>query len=679
MMKTKFYALLFFLTVAMSGCDNEYDDTGIRTQIAEVTDQVKALQTLTEALQNRDYILSVVPTTVEGVPGYLITFAQAEPVTILCGTSVIAAVDTSHGDYVVFTLADGTTTITLPRSNAVTIGLDGYDVLYCTASSLDIPLLFPSTLKSGDYTSIAATVTNDNGTGTDIQTRASAGTNGVWKVDITQPAFGDDGMIISNSSKVTLTPPKHVKLSDTAILKVTLVDKKGMETTVTRPIKYSTVAAVTSTAGNLSSVATDAEMTALAIKGSVDATDLAYIRNTLTKLEVLDLSMTDMVTLPGWGLGFHPDDGYQPNTTLKEVMLPASLVTIGKSAFLNCRALDYVDTGNAETITEYAFEGCSNLREVILSEKLKTVGNCAFRNCVSLSLIDIPGSVETLGRWVFENCGNLQSVVLHEGVQSLSESTFYGCGIRSVSIPSTVTSIPKWTFQDCKYLEHVNWHDGITSIGEAAFNRCTSLRNIRIPARVTAIEPVTFSNCTALHSVGFHDNIIRIGANAFDKCHALNLEEINQDNPCNLPANLTTLEENAFLNCTGITRVCLPEGVTAVPKYAFNGCTKLNGVVLSEQTATIGDWAFAGTALTGISLPATVTALGDNVFHNCSELIGIQSYATIAPTITATTFSHDKGTIKEQCRLFVLPAASLAYDSWKSYFKALVADLTVQP
>lgn len=100
MMKTKFYALLFFLTVAMSGCDNEYDDTGIRTQIAEVTDQVKALQTLTEALQNRDYILSVVPTTVEGVPGYLITFAQAEPVTILCGTSVIAAVDTSHGDYV---------------------------------------------------------------------------------------------------------------------------------------------------------------------------------------------------------------------------------------------------------------------------------------------------------------------------------------------------------------------------------------------------------------------------------------------------------------------------------------------------------------------------------------------------------------------------------------------------
>jgi len=486
-------------------------------------------------------------------------------------------------------------------------------------------------------------------------------------------------MIIPNSSKVTLTPPKHVKLSDTAILKVTLVDKKGMETTVTRPIKYSTVAAVTSTAGNLSSVATDAEMTALAIKGSVDATDLAYIRNTLTKLEVLDLSMTDMVTLPGWGLGFHPDDGYQPNTTLKEVMLPASLVTIGKSAFLNCRALDYVDTGNAETITEYAFEGCSNLREVILSEKLKTVGNCAFRNCVSLSLIDIPGSVETLGRWVFENCGNLQSVVLHEGVQSLSESTFYGCGIRSVSIPSTVTSIPKWTFQDCKYLEHVNWHDGITSIGEAAFNRCTSLRNIRIPARVTAIEPVTFSNCTALHSVGFHDNIIRIGANAFDKCHALNLEEINQDNPCNLPANLTTLEENAFLNCTGITRVCLPEGVTAVPKYAFNGCTKLNGVVLSEQTATIGDWAFAGTALTGISLPATVTALGDNVFHNCSELIGIQSYATIAPTITATTFSHDKGTIKEQCRLFVLPAASLAYDSWKSYFKALVADLTVQP
>ena len=107
-------------------------------------------------------------------------------------------------------------------------------------------------------------------------------------------------------------------------------------------------------------------------------------------------------------------------------------------------------------------------------------------------------------------------------------------------------------------------------------------------------------------------------------------------------------------------------------------CIKLSGVVLSKQTATIEDWAFAGTALTGISLPATVTSLGDNVFHNCSELIGVQSYPTTAPAITATTFSHDKGTIKEQCRLFVLPTASSAYDSWKNYFKAVVADLTVQ-
>ena len=48
----------------------------------------------------------------------------------------------------------------------------------------------------------------------------------------------------------------------------------------------------------------------------MDATDLAYIRNTLTKLEVLDLSMTDMVTLPGWGLGFHPDGGIRKTVVI---------------------------------------------------------------------------------------------------------------------------------------------------------------------------------------------------------------------------------------------------------------------------------------------------------------------------------------------------------------------------
>ena len=45
MKKTKFYALLFFLTVAMSGCDNEYDDTGIRTQ-SEVTEPGESLADL---------------------------------------------------------------------------------------------------------------------------------------------------------------------------------------------------------------------------------------------------------------------------------------------------------------------------------------------------------------------------------------------------------------------------------------------------------------------------------------------------------------------------------------------------------------------------------------------------------------------------------------------------------
>lgn len=583
------------------------------------------------------------------------------------GDSIFAkdGIDTSDPDNVTFTLADGATKITLPRTNGITVGFDSYDVFYGTAINNEIELVFPTTLKENDYTAIMATVTNESGTGMDIQTRSSA-TNNVWGVRITKPTF-TSGVIDAGSGKVTLTAPKNIKLSETAMLEVTITDKSGKKYTTTRPVKFFDGVIVESTAGNLSSIATDNSVTKIAIRGGMDASDFAYVRTSLTNLEVLDLSMTNMPVMYNRGLRF---DGATPNLTLRRVVLPSTVTEIEEAAFANCRALETIDIENTQSIGKWAFENCYALREVDLGDKLTVINQSAFMNCKALSSIDIPSSVETLGRWLFENCDNLATITLHEGLHTLSQSTFYGCGVVSIRIPSTVTEIPAWAFQDCKSLERIYLHDRITQMGENVFGRCCSLKQVTIPKGITAIGDYMFDGCKALRDIYFHDNITTIGTGAFAGCSSLMLQGTDSDHPYNLPASLTAIGETAFQNCTSIVGVTMPPQIETLPNYLFNTCTNLAYVVLPANLKQIGDWTFGMcSSLKVIDLPASVEKMGNLAFHGCSSLFQVQCRATTPPQIESDTFGNTEPEIVAN-RILLIPTSvnKSVYNTWSSYF-----------
>lgn len=580
-------------------------------------------------------------------------------------SNVISAVDaTTDPDNVTFTLAGGEK-ITLPKTNAVSIGFEDYGTYLCSPLRNTIEVKFASSFKKEQYQSITATVTNENGSGTAIQTRAAAGM-GTWKVNVSKPQFNaGDGAVINGSCTVTVAAPEHTKLSDLAILKVTVVDAKGKEVTISRALRYFDGEIAENEIAGGFNFTTPAPK--LAIVGSINADDLTYIKQNLTNLEVLDLSMTDLTAMPGWGLGFHPNDGYQPNTKLREVMLPDNLSSIGQYAFGNCRALTYINIEKATIITQNAFSECRSLREIVLNENLATIGNSAFYNCISLSSIDIPSSVKTLGRWIFENCNNLKTVTLHEGLENLSESTFYGCGIASIYIPSTVTTIPDWAFQECKELERVTWHNGITEIGMGAFLRCRSLKSISIPTGVTVIKNNTFDECAALRSVYFHDNITEMQEGAFRYCRSLVLEKTYEYQPYNLPTNLVTLGNEAFGNCTSIVSVSMHENVKVLPPNAFNGCTSLNDLRM-PGIETIGEWAVGMcSSLVGITLPATLQSIDHLAFHGCTKLTQVYCHAATAPGIQSDTFGNDG--LASQRYLYIPQTVSTSvYSSWLPYF-----------
>lgn len=596
---------------------------------------------------------------------WMLNNGQKVPVTGEQGDSIFAedGIDyTTDSANVTFTLADGETKITLPKSSFVTIGFDSYDVFYGSPTNNTITLTLPSTLKEEDYTAITAIVTNDSGTGMDIQTR-SAATDNVWGVQVIKPVF-TGGIIVKESAKVALTAPANIKLSEIALLKVSITDKNGNDFTVSRPVKYFDGVIVECTAGNLSTTVTDASVKRLAVKGSMNTNDFAYIRQSLTSLEVLDLSMTDLTVMPNRGLAFY--DPLSANTTIKHVVLPATVTAIEEAAFANCRALETIDTENAQSMGRWAFENCVSLRNVRLGDKLESIDQSAFMNCTALSSLNVPSNVRTLGRWLFEGCKNLETITLNEGLKEISASTFYGCGVVSINIPSTVHEIPDYAFQECGNLERITMHDGITAIGESVFLRCYSLKSICIPAGVKVIRNNTFDSCQELQRVTFHNGITEIQERAFGYCLKLAGDPISGE--ITLPSSLVILGNEAFGNCHSLRGVDMTETVvTAIPNYLFAHCEKLSSIRLPNNLQTIGEWAFTECPILGITLPASVTSIGNYAFWQCKSMYQVYSRSITAPAMGAQTFDPD---YKSGRILYVSAPAN--YTSWSSSFEKIM-------
>ena len=88
--------------------------------------------------------------------------------------------------------------------------------------------------------------------------------------------------------------------------------------------------------------------------------------------------------------------------------------------------------------------------------------------------------------------------------------------------------------------------------------------------------------------------------------------------------SVTTIGEDAFSFCTGLTSVAIPNSVTTIGERAFNGCTGLTSVAIPNSVTTIGRSAFSGcTGLTSVAIPNSVTTIGEHAFSGCTGLTSI--------------------------------------------------------
>lgn len=333
-------------------------------------------------------------------------------------------------------------------------------------------------------------------------------------------------------------------------------------------------------------------------------------------------------------------------------------VKIPSYIYYGGKIYDVVSIGNL------AFVECINLTGISIPSSITNIGNRAFSRCSQLTSITIPASVVTINYWAFSTCTNLKevffnaencetcgskdnpafpsnltSLIIGNNVKKIPEWAFYGCNmLTDINIPNSVNFIGDYAFRSCSGLSNLKMSDSVTFIGNEAFAYCSNLTSFTIPASVTSMGYSVFNGCNKLGDLIIQPSdtqltLYRSSNNnykTFAGCSPKKLflgrdlsmaMEITSFEEVELSSAVTTLPDNAFLNCSSLKTISLTESVNSIGIASFEGCSSLKSIKLSSKLTAIPNDAFRGcTVLAEINLPSGITSIGSNAFYNCQGL-----------------------------------------------------------
>ena len=117
---------------------------------------------------------------------------------------------------------------------------------------------------------------------------------------------------------------------------------------------------------------------------------------------------------------------------------------------------------------------------------------------------------------------------------------------------------------------------------------------------VTSIEANAFENCSNLRSITIPNSVTSIGNSAFFGCSGLTKAEFASiESLCKInfgysEANPLYYAKHLYVNGQEVKDLVIPNSVTAIGNCTFYNCSSLTSVTISESVTTIGENAFFG-------------------------------------------------------------------------------------
>ena len=166
-----------------------------------------------------------------------------------------------------------------------------------------------------------------------------------------------------------------------------------------------------------------------------------------------------------------------------------------------------------------------------------------------------------------------------------------------------------------------------------------TLYAISLPGTVTSVQDEAFKECTNLKAITVPKAITEFPSNLPNDI-IINLTDDFWEwmkNPSIIPDGQTLyLNGEKLSNSAG--SIIIPEGITTILDSAFEGCEWLITMTIPEGVKEIGNYAFKNcTNLTTITIPKSIQSFGEMAFRNCENLDKVYYKGTLETWLEVST------------------------------------------
>lgn len=221
---------------------------------------------------------------------------------------------------------------------------------------------------------------------------------------------------------------------------------------------------------------------------------------------------------------------------------------------------------------------------------------------------------------------NIPSEINGVTVETIGNGAFRDSAVTSVTIPASVTEIGANAFAGCTNLTIVNyagdWSNLTIQSGNPAVQDAANapLFDFAFTPDNTAVIVTNYKYNGAAADVTIPSRYQGKPVTIIDHAAFFNSAVTS----VTIPDSVTSISDEAFINCPKLTNISIPNSVTYIGFSAFSSCTSLKSITLPSSLSFISGALFLGCSqLTTIHIPVSVTSIGNNAFADCPSLMTV--------------------------------------------------------